>query len=164
MMPEPIAPADALRRLFLGQACGHVALAALVAGGLLRPGPALASPRNTPAFESRVLSEALTLIGASEAPQSPEVQLLLPEIAENGAVVAVEIISNLPDTRRISLVVDKNPMPLTCQFEFGPGVRPRLATRIRMAETSLVRAVVEAGGKTFTALREVKVTLGGCGS
>lgn len=130
----------------------------------MRPGSVLASPRNNPAFESRGWAEALKLIGASGATPSPDIQLRLPEIAENGAVVSVEVISALPDTRRISLVVDKNPMPLICQFGFGPGVKPQLGTRIRMAETSLVRAVVEAGGKTFTALREVKVTLGGCGS
>jgi sulfur-oxidizing protein SoxY len=32
-----------------------------------------------------------------------------------------------------------------------------------MGQTSLVRAVVKAGGKSYTAAKEVKVTIGGCG-
>ena len=35
--------------------------------------------------------------------------------------------------------------------------------RLKMAKTSNVIAVVEAGGKLYSATREVKVTVGGCG-
>jgi sulfur-oxidizing protein SoxY len=152
-----------LRRTLLRAAAG-APLAALLAAGLLRPGRVLASPRNDDAFEARTLAEALRRIGANEAVPSPEIQIKAPEIAENGAVVSVEVVSNIPATRRIALVVDKNPLPLILQFDFAPGVKPQLGTRIKMAETSQLRAVVEAGGKTYTALREIKVTLGGCGS
>jgi sulfur-oxidizing protein SoxY len=152
-----------LRRILL-RAAGGAPLAALLAAGLLRPGRVLATPRNDGAFEARTLAEALRRIGAQEAAPSPEIQIKAPEIAENGAVVAVEVVSNLPATRRIAIVVDKNPFPLILQVDFAPGVRPQLATRIKMAETSALRAVVEAGGKTYTVLREIKVTLGGCGS
>jgi len=152
-----------IRRIFLKEAGGRAALLALVGSGLLRPGPVLASPRNTGAFEARTLAEALRLIGAPNATQSADLQLRAPEIAENGAVVSVEVVSAIPGTRRISLVVDKNPMPLIFQFDFAPGVKPQVGTRIKMGETSAVRAVVEAGDKTFTAQREVQVTIGGCG-
>lgn len=152
-----------IRRLFLQQAAGRATLLALLGSGLLRPGAVLAGPRNTAAFEAHSLAEALKLIGAADGSPSPEIQLRLPEIAENGAVVSVEVASALPSTRRISLLVDKNPMPLIFQMDFAPGVKPHIGTRIKMAETSLVRAVVEAGGKVYIAQREVQVTIGGCG-
>jgi sulfur-oxidizing protein SoxY len=38
-----------------------------------------------------------------------------------------------------------------------------LSIRIKMGQTANVRAIVKAGGKTYTAAKEVKVTVGGCG-
>lgn len=152
-----------LRRTLLRATAG-APLAALIAGGLLRSGRVFASPRNDAAFEAKTVAEALRRIGADQATASPEIQIKAPEIAENGAVVSIEVFSNIPGTRRIAVLADKNPLPLIFEFDFGPGVKPQIATRIKMAETSMLRAVVEAGGKTYTALREVKVTLGGCGS
>ncbi|HWR77205.1 MAG TPA: thiosulfate oxidation carrier protein SoxY, partial [Thiobacillus sp.] len=43
------------------------------------------------------------------------------------------------------------------------GTQGFISTRIKMGQTSLVRAVVNAGGKSYTAAKEVKVTIGGCG-
>ena len=40
---------------------------------------------------------------------------------------------------------------------------PAVANRIKMAKTSNVIVVVEAGGKLYSATKEVKVTVGGCG-
>ena len=38
-----------------------------------------------------------------------------------------------------------------------------VGNRIKTAKTSKVVAVVEAGGKLYSATKEVKVTVGGCG-
>jgi sulfur-oxidizing protein SoxY len=38
-----------------------------------------------------------------------------------------------------------------------------VGNRIKMAKTSKVVALVEAGGKLYSATKEVKVTVGGCG-
>ena len=38
-----------------------------------------------------------------------------------------------------------------------------VATRVKMAKTSKVLALVESGGKVYSAAKEVKVTVGGCG-
>ena len=40
---------------------------------------------------------------------------------------------------------------------------PSVANRIKMARTSNVIVVVEAGGKLYSSNKEVKVTVGGCG-
>ncbi|MBW8457139.1 MAG: thiosulfate oxidation carrier protein SoxY, partial [Thiobacillus sp.] len=48
-------------------------------------------------------------------------------------------------------------------FNLSGGAQGFISTRIKMGQTSLVRAVVKAGGKSYTAAKEVKVTIGGCG-
>ena len=38
-----------------------------------------------------------------------------------------------------------------------------MASRLKMAKTTNVIAIVEAGGKLYSTSKEVKVTVGGCG-
>jgi sulfur-oxidizing protein SoxY len=45
----------------------------------------------------------------------------------------------------------------------GKGADGFVSMRIKMGATALIRAVVTAGGKSYTAAKEVKVTIGGCG-
>ena len=91
------------------------------------------------------------------------IQLDTPDIAENGAVVPVEVTSAIPGTSRIYLLVEKNPNPLSAGFDIPEGTDPYVATRVKVAQTCLIYAVVEADGKFYKMGRETKVTLGGCG-
>ena len=87
-----------------------------------------------------------------------------PQIAENGAVVPIEISSNLPGTKSIAVVIEKNPFPLAGKFDFGEGALPFVKVNVKMGETSNVRVVADAGGRLLRrASKEVKVTIGGCG-
>ena len=86
-----------------------------------------------------------------------------PDIAENGAVVPVNIESKIPGTESIALLIEKNPSPLAASFDIPAGTELSVTTRVKMAETSNVYALVKANGKYFVAKKEVKVTLGGCG-
>ena len=45
----------------------------------------------------------------------------------------------------------------------SPGTEPAISTRVKMGETSNVYALVKADGKYYLAMKEIKVTLGGCG-
>lgn len=151
------------RRHFL-QAFGSAGvLAALVGSGLLRPGQALAVDFNRAAFDARSAADALRLIGAAGAEASTDIILKAPEIAENGAAVPIEVISNIPGTTRLSVLVDKNPFPLALQFNFAPPAAPRFQARLKMGESSRLRIVASAGGRHYTVFREIKVTVGGCG-
>ena len=151
------------RRSFL-QAFGSAGiLAGLVGGGLLRPGQALAVDFNRAAFDARSAADALRLIGATAAETSADIVLKTPEIAENGAAVPIEVISNIPGTTRLSVLVDKNPFPLALQFNFAPPAVARFQAKLKMGESSRLRIVARAGGKHYTVFREVKVTAGGCG-
>jgi sulfur-oxidizing protein SoxY len=135
---------------------------ALVAG-LLTPLVALAAAWNKEAFGAKTAADALKGIGAGGAAPSGDVIIEAPEIAENGAVVPIEITSQVPGTRSIALVIDKNPFPLVAKFDFMEGALPFVKVNVKMGETSDVRAVAEANGKHYSATKNIKVTIGGCG-
>ena len=71
--------------------------------------------------------------------------------------------STIPRTESIAILIEKNPNMLAAIFDIPAGTEPSLSTRVKMAQTSNVYALVKAGGKYFVASKEIKVTLGGCG-
>lgn len=151
------------RRTLLKGAGSTGALAAAMAVGVLKPGQALAAEWNKAAFESKDLASAVKGVGGASAADHKDLVLKAPEIAENGAVVPVDVVSNIPNTVSISIFVDKNPSPLSAHFEFANGALPEASIRLKMGQTSLVKVVAKADGKFYSAQREVKVTAGGCG-
>jgi sulfur-oxidizing protein SoxY len=150
-----------LRRAFLLKSG---ALLAAWAVGLLRPLRLLAAEWNKQGFETMVLAEALKSIGAANASPSSEILIKAPDVAETGARVQIEVLSKIPGTQIISILAEKNPFPLIASFEFANGADAFVSTYIKMGESANVRAVVNAGGKIYTAAKEVRVTIGGCGA
>jgi sulfur-oxidizing protein SoxY len=124
---------------------------------------ALAAEWNKPAFDARNMSDGLKAIGSDNLIESSDIAFNAPEIAENGAVVPVEISSSIAGTETIYIFAEKNPQPLVASFDFPAGTEAFVETRIKMAETAILRVVVKASAKFYTASREVKVTIGGCG-
>jgi sulfur-oxidizing protein SoxY len=118
---------------------------------------------NKPAFEAKTLADAYKAMGIEGAKESADVQILASDIAENGAVVPVQAVSKLPNTTQIAFFVEKNPNMLAASFDFGADTVADVTTRIKMGQTSNVIVVVKADGKFYTATKEIKVTLGGCG-
>jgi sulfur-oxidizing protein SoxY len=115
------------------------------------------------AFKQKNSDEAIKALYGKPAEASDKVKLDAPEIAENGAVVPVSVSSTLADVTSISILVAENPNALIASYKIPSGTIPNVANRIKMAKTSNVIAVVEAGGKLYSASKEVKVTVGGCG-
>jgi len=153
-----------LRRSFLKRTGGLGALIAAVASGALRPADVFAAARNDGAFEAQSLAAAMKALGITGAQNSSAIAIRAPDIAENGAVVPVDITSNIPGTQSISLFVDKNPFPYIGTFDVSKGTDPYVHVRIKMGKSSDVRVVVAtADGKYYQAAKEVKVTIGGCG-
>ena len=151
------------RRRFLKIGGGAGALALAATAGILRTAPALAAEWNQNAFTAKALNDALKSLGASNLIESKDIVITAPEIAENGAVVPVAVASKIPNTQTISILAEKNPFPLAASFNIAGGGEGYVSTRLKMGETSNVRAVVKADGKFYTAVKEVKVTVGGCG-
>jgi sulfur-oxidizing protein SoxY len=153
------------RRLILQGASGLVALVGL---GNLPFGlaPALAAANDKypeEAFKAKNEAEAIKSLYGKTAEASDKIKLDAPEIAENGAVVPVSVTTQLADVTSISFLVAENPVALVASYKIPAGTVGAVANRIKMAKTSNVVVVVEAGGKLYSATREVKVTVGGCG-
>jgi sulfur-oxidizing protein SoxY len=123
----------------------------------------LFAARPDTAFNANDADTAVNDIFGGPATESDQVMLKIPDIAENGAVVPVTVSTDLADVEAIAVVVEKNPTPLAALFELTPQSVPEVSVRIKMGESSPVRAVVKAGGKLYSASKEVKVTIGGCG-
>jgi sulfur-oxidizing protein SoxY len=151
------------RRTVLKGAAASGVLAGLITAGALRPTQVLAAEWNKAAFDAKDSAGALKGIGAGTMAESKDLILKLPDIAENGAVVPVDVVSNIPNTSSISILVEKNPFPLSAHFDFANGALADVSARLKMGQTSQVKAVAKADGKFYTAQKEVKVTVGGCG-
>jgi sulfur-oxidizing protein SoxY len=153
---------NTLRRNVLKGAGGAGVVGVAVMAGLLKPGMAFAD-WNKAGFEAKDMAGAMAAVGGGGAAASGDIQVKAPDIAENGAVVPVEIISAIAGTDRIGIVAEKNGFPLVADFKLMNGAEGYVSTRIKMGATSNVVAVVHAGGKAYKAHKEVKVTIGGCG-
>ena len=145
------------RRILLKAGFALATLAAL-------PRALLAAAWPESAFKSEAASEAMkSLFGTDQTTPSDQITLGVPTIAENGAVVPVEVSTTLDGVQSISIVVANNPRPLAASFEIAPGVLPEIASRIKMGQTSDVMAVVKTSSGLYSTAKEVKVTIGGCG-
>jgi len=114
-------------------------------------------------FDSQGLAATLKALGLAQPQPSRDLQLDAPDIAENGALVRIELSSKLPGVKRFWLVSEKNPVGRLAAFELSDAMEPRLATQIKMAESGLVYGVAQmADGKLVMAQKDIKVTLGGC--
>jgi sulfur-oxidizing protein SoxY len=151
----------------------RIVLKSAVAGGLVGlgfgsfPFPAFANAdaKDWPAdaFKQKSEADALKALYGKSAEASDKVNLDAPEIAENGAVVPIAITSTLPNVTGIAILVLENPFTLAAAYKIPEGTQAAAASRLKMAKTTKVVAVVESGGKLYSATKEVKVTVGGCG-
>jgi len=153
----------ATRRLIL-QGVGAVAMVGL--GNLPFLAPALAAANDKypeDAFKAKSEADAIKALYGKAPEASDKVKMDAPEIAENGAVVPVSVTTTLTEVTSISFLVSENPVALVASYKIPAGTLPSVGNRIKMAKTSNVTVVVEAGGKLYSATKEVKVTVGGCG-
>jgi sulfur-oxidizing protein SoxY len=147
------------------QSGGRVTLLGLFAGaGWLKPAAVRAQTWNAVAFDTHSVADALKGLAVGEPTRSTDIVFFqTPEIAENGAVVPVGVASNIPRTESIAILVEKNPNVLAAVFDIPPGTEPAIVTRVKMAQSGNIYALVRADGRYYLASKDVKVTLGGCG-
>ncbi len=151
------------RRIFLKGTLAGSALAVAAGAGLLSPREVLAAwPKD--AFQAKGVQDALKhLHGSDLTDASGDIEIKAPDIAENGAVVPISVSSNLPNVESIAIIAEKNGTPLAATYQLGASTVPFISTRIKMGQTSNIIAVVKANGRLYSARKEVKVTIGGCG-
>ena len=137
-------------------------LLAATALALLSPLRALAAIWNKAAFESEKVDGALKGLAVTHIEPTKDIVLIAPDMAENGAIVQIEVESRIPGTESIAILVEKNPTPLIAHYVFSNGAEPYVITRIKMAETSEVKVIVKAGNTYFSISKLVNVAIGGC--
>ena len=102
-------------------------------------------------------------MGSDQHTASGDIKLKAPDIAENGAVVPITVSSSVSNIEAIAIIASANAAPLTSTYMLSSACEPFVSTRIKMGKTADVIAVVKADGKLYSATKEVKVTIGGCG-
>ena len=130
---------------------------------------AVASQRGNAALPAGVFSAASPAdairgaLGSDKMVSDERVRIIVPDRVENGDVVPVSVDADLPNIQRITFVAEKNPSPVIATFALAPEVGGFIATRIKLAETGNVMAIVESDGKLHMASKSVQVLIGGCG-
>jgi len=105
----------------------------------------------------------MSAIAGGDSPAAGDIKIKAPDIAENGAVVPITVSTGMAGVESISVLASGNGTPLVASFTLGSGAEAYASTRIKMAKTSDVVALVKANGKLFSNKKQVKVTIGGCG-
>lgn len=130
---------------------------------------AVLAPRMSFADEKTVAAEIKKLYG-DKTFESGKIKLDVPEIAENGLVVPVNIEIESPMTdadyvKSVHVFAEGNPLPGVVSYKFTPACgKASASTRMRLAETQNIICIAEmSNGKLYTAKANVKVTIGGCG-
>ena len=143
------------RRNFLQGILAAAALAAL---------PLQVFARNKVAFSATAETDVLkALFGDKAVKESADINLKVPDIAENGAVVPVTVSTSVEGAESIAIIVAENPNPLSARFQLVGTASPDISTRIKMGESSDVIAAVETADAVLVTRKNVKVTIGGCG-
>ena len=156
---------DTSRRVILKASMAASTLAIAAGAGLLVPSTVFAAWPAT-AFKATKIDAAMSAMTGKEKPiPSKDISVLVPDIAENGAVVSFKVVTSLPKVESISVYVPVNAYPLSASYNLSNQILTNkpIVGRIKMAKTSDVVAVVKSNGKLYTAKKSVKVTLGGCG-
>jgi sulfur-oxidizing protein SoxY len=153
-MPSPIA--------------GLTRRSTLTAGALAAFATVLGS-RLAFADEKAVMAEIRKLYGDKPMGEG-KIKLDVPEIAENGLVVPVNVEVESPMTeadyvKAVHIYADGNPQPGIVSYSFTPACgKASAATRMRLAQTQNIVCVAEmSNGSLHMAKANVKVTIGGCG-
>jgi sulfur-oxidizing protein SoxY len=86
---------------------------------------------------------------------------ITPHAASAGAEISVVIETDLTDVESISLLAADAPNPLVASFRLGADIEGQLSTRLKIAKSGDILAVVKAGGRLYH--RRKYVDLSGCG-
>ncbi|MBV5270400.1 MAG: thiosulfate oxidation carrier protein SoxY [Afipia sp.] len=130
---------------------------------------AFLAPKMVFADEAAVAAEIKKLYGDKKL-ESGKIKLDVPEIAENGLVVPINVEVESPMTEQdyvkaVHVFADGNPLPGVVSYKFTPACgKASASTRMRLAQTQNIICIAEmSNGNLHMAKANIKVTIGGCG-
>src|SRR5260370_39577121 len=130
------------------------ALVAAFVFTLVKPLAALAA-WNKEAFGAKSAGDALKTLGITNPVPSNDLSVEVPQIAENGAVVPIEISSAIAGTTALTVVIDKNPFPLITRFDLKEVALPFVKVNVKVNEPSDVRVLAVAAANDSVRPRRV---------
>jgi sulfur-oxidizing protein SoxY len=121
--------------------------------------------------DQSLVDQAIAMLIKEDKPATGDmIHLELPQIAENGNTVPIKVLVDSPMTaddyvKAVHIFAEKNPSAEVISFHFTPASgKASASTRMRLAKTQNVVALVQmSNGSAYTAKKQVKVTIGGCG-
>ncbi len=120
--------------------------------------------------DANAVTAELKKLYGDKAMAEGKVKLDVPEIAENGMVVPINVEVESPMTdadyvKSVHIFADGNPLPGVVTYTFSPACgKAAASTRMRLAQTQNIVCVAEmSNGALHMAKANVKVTIGGCG-
>lgn len=120
--------------------------------------------------DEKAVAEELKKLYGDKPMKEGRIKLDVPQIAENGLVVPVNVDIESPMSandyvKAVHIFADGNPQPGVVTYRFTPECgKASASTRMRLAQTQNVVCVAEmSDGSLFSTKAEVKVTIGGCG-
>lgn len=154
------------RRNFLKGLAATAPLAAVATPTLLSAKDA--APKSPNVMDIKTAVDTIT--GGKGAKDSAKVDLTVPEIAENGAVVPVKINVDHPMeagnfVKAIHVLATQNANVRCADVMLTPAnAKGYFGTRVKLGKSQDVMALVElSNGEFIKAAKPVKVTIGGCG-
>ena len=113
------------------------------------------------AFFSESIADVLRTYFSGMKPEASDlIQLKIPSLAENGAVVPVNVATDIKQVEAIAIIVQQNPFPLSAVHEFREQSLPFLSLRLKLAESSKVMALVYSQNRLYMKEKFVEVTIG----
>ena len=159
------------RRTFLKGSLAAGVTSAAVGGSLLASNVAFAeeavkaeeaAKEAVDPFKATSMEDALKALGIT-AEDSDKVTVTAPDLAENAAVVPVEVSTSIEGAEEFFVLISNNPTVYAAKFKLSEGIDPAVKCRFKVGKTGDVVAIVKAGDKYYTNKKAVKVTKGGCG-
>ena len=156
------------RRRTLLKGAALSAATAAIAPAMLSASAHAASMPSASAYPAKAFAQtteeaAMKLMYGTMPSHSAQVKMNAPDIAENGAVVPVSVDTKLANVTSVALLSINNPFTMAAAYDIPPGTNPAISSRLKLAKTTKVVAIVKSNGKLFSTSKSVKVTLGGCG-
>ena len=149
-----------------GQVSRRAALATVAGMTAAGVAPAIIAPA---VADDGLAADAIKKLTRGAVVTAGRVNLVMPELAENGNTVALTVTVDSPMTasdyvKAIHVLADKNPIAYVVTMHLGPRAgRAKVSTNIRLATTQVVTAVAETSdGQFWFGTREVIVTLAAC--
>lgn len=115
------------------------------------------------AFDARKIEPALSaLYGDNQQIASDQIEMKLDKRIESGDSASVTVSTTLSDVESISLLVRENTPPLAASFYFDPLAIPYVSTRLKLAQSGEVIAVVKTAHGLYFQQQSITVIEGSC--